>query len=109
MSYARKGEDSDVYVVGTGYGIECVNCFLKPRYKIKTKPIDLHLSTVCQTPDHMLAHLIKHKSKGHKVPERAIKRLRLEADQKYKNWHKPPKSYRKFARDNLNPNEAFKR
>jgi len=108
MSYARKGEDSDVYVVGTGYGIECINCLLKPRYRFGTGMCDMHLSTVCQTPDHMLAHLVKHRSRGHKVPESAMKRLRLEADQKYKNWHKPPKSYRKLKRAMLNPNEAFK-
>ena len=108
MSYARKGENSDVYVVSTGYGYECINCFLKPKYKIETRMINLHLSTVCQTPDHMLAHLLKHRSKGHKVPERATKRLRLKADQKYINWNKPPKSYRKLKRDMLNPNKAFK-
>lgn len=111
MSYARKGEDSDVYVVGTGYGIECVNCFLKPRYKFGTGMCDMHLSTVCQTPDHMLTHLAKHRSRGHKVPESAMKRLQLEADQKYKSWRKPPKSYKKWAKKACvpNPNEAFRR
>jgi hypothetical protein len=114
MSYARKGENSDVYVISTGYGYECINCLLKPRYRLGTGMINLHLSTICQTPDHMLMHLKKHLKKGHKVPERATKRLSLEADQKYAGWHKPPKSYRKLKRDMLtrdipNPNEAFKK
>ena len=109
MSYCRKSEDSDVYVVSTGYGYECVNCLLKPKYKLETGIINLHLSTVCQTPDHMLIHLGIHQRKGHLVPERATKRLRTEADHKYKNWHKPPKSYRKLKKGVPNPNEAFRR
>ena len=109
MSYCRRGEDSDVYIVSTGYGYECVNCLLKPRYNSAVNMANSHLSTVCQTQDHMLIHIKKHQRAGHLVPERAIKRLQTEADHKYKNYRKLPKSYKKLKRTNPDPNKAFKR
>lgn len=66
MSYARFGE-GDVYVIGSGDGLECLNCSLmKGRIAF------------CATPQEMLRHLVEHKKLGHKVPSRALTRLHKE-------------------------------
>ena len=74
MSYCRKGNDSDLYVLSTGYGFECVSCLLRSKYE----GYNMHMSTVRKTRKQMLKHLSEHEAAGHKVPKRAITRLQNE-------------------------------
>ena len=68
MSYARWGEDSDVYMYHHVNGfIECCGCDLEGGY-----------SVVLQTRTDAVKHLMKHKKEEHKVPRYTIKRLRGE-------------------------------
>lgn len=73
MSYARFGDDSDVYVFidGETLRLECCACLLRERLG--------HFQ--CRTRVQMLAHLEKHRAKGHKVPRSATMRLRRELEQ----------------------------
>jgi hypothetical protein len=66
MSYCRQGTDSDVYVLGTSYALQCCGCRLY-RYSFDTRYFS-----------RMLKHLATHRKVGHKVPTRAITRLRDE-------------------------------
>lgn len=62
MSYARRGPDSDVYVVDGGSALFCEWCQLKG----DGKPFD-HRG--------MVIHLKEHRLAGHKVPAEAFDRL----------------------------------
>jgi hypothetical protein len=72
MSYCRRGPDSDVYMYEVEdapgeYWIVCDRCCLnRENDEWYTLPKDA------------LAHLEDHRSKGHKVPEAALQRLREE-------------------------------
>jgi len=58
MSYCRISDGSDVYVIGSNVGLECIGC-----------------NFVCDTPAEMLAHLFEHRRSGDCVPQSAITRL----------------------------------
>lgn len=60
MSYCRMGEDSDVYVIRSGDRWICY--------------CDLACNE-SDRPEEMISHLLRHRSFGHKVPQRAIERL----------------------------------
>ena len=79
MSYCRMGKDSDLYVLHAGYGFECVNCKLQPKYQ----GYGMHMSTVRKTRKQMIKHINQHIEAGHKVPERAISRLNNEIRNEY--------------------------
>jgi hypothetical protein len=85
MSYARFGEDSDVYVFATRYNIECCGCWLQERkwindpdalFKGYLKSVGEVIQTVFNSNEEMLVHLEKHIAKGHAVPEYCLERLR---------------------------------
>lgn len=63
MSYARKGDESDVYVYGGAPSFVCCAC---PR---AAASYDSHYA---DTPGEMVAHLIEDARAGHLVPEDAI-------------------------------------
>jgi hypothetical protein len=68
MSYVRFGQDSDVYVFHSVYGgYECCGCHLNPDRGFNSKTIS-----------GAIAHLQVHIAAGHKVPQRALIRLRYE-------------------------------
>lgn len=73
MSYCRISEGSDVYVVGTRQdgqdGIECVSCEYDERGYFWAA-----------SPSSMIAHLLVHRLRGDRVPDRALDRLRDERD-----------------------------
>ncbi len=73
MSYARKGPHSDVYVLASGFGIECEGCTLPKR----GLPPPYNVIATCAHA--MLAHLARHARAGHKVPVACLTRLRAEA------------------------------
>lgn len=74
MSYARaNGIDSDVYVCGTGNGIECF-CAYGNNYSAGPRGF---LATTAQ---EMIDHLNIHAAHGDKVPERAFTRLTKEVE-----------------------------
>lgn len=60
MTYCRRGEDSDVYVVKSG---DRWICFCK---LVKNE---------AERPEDMITHLLIHRSLLHKVPQQAIDRL----------------------------------
>jgi hypothetical protein len=64
MSYARMGEDSDVYVYQTWGGLTCCYCWLLPE-----KPL-------YSTAREMLKHLDEHRATGHKVPDLAYEEIK---------------------------------
>lgn len=69
MSYCRFGRDSDVYVIYTVDGLwECCGC-----------PSRAGWSVTLESPREMLLHLAFHHGAGHKVPNQAMRRLRVEA------------------------------
>lgn len=69
MSYARFGSDSDVYVFKHIDGfLTCCSCLLHKR-------ID---PQYYKTKD-MIAHLLIHEAKGHKVPKQTLDRLIADA------------------------------
>jgi hypothetical protein len=71
LSYARIAEDgcaSDVYVIGTGDGLECIGCELSATGRYYTE----------DGPGAMLIHLALHRELGDAVPQRAFDRLELE-------------------------------
>ena len=66
MSYCRRGPDSDVYVFRTDLArtaYVCFHCCEQP------------------TPRAMFNHLLEHRSRGDKVPDSALARLRAEIDE----------------------------
>lgn len=70
MSYCRKCDDSDVYIIKNVYGyMECVSCdLISGKYGYK-----------CATSKQMLSHVDDHFNNGDHVPKRAVDRLRKEA------------------------------
>ncbi len=71
MSYCRVGNDSDVYVYHSVR--DMYFCWLR-------SSSDGHEGSFrCKTTSEMLAHLEAHVAAGHKVPLRAIERLKKEA------------------------------
>lgn len=58
MSYVRWGDDSNVYIIGTDRGLECVLCRLLPEF-------------VTQSRSAMLEHLKVHRESGDVVPSYA--------------------------------------
>lgn len=66
MSYARKNQDSDVYVWSNGSEWICQECSLTKHDWIVLTRVD------------MLLHLAAHQAVEHKVPEGAIARLKME-------------------------------
>lgn len=81
MSYARQGEDSDVYVflAITGH-LECCGCRLMPGHSV----------FLADSTKWMLGHLQAHLDAGHKVPRDALFGLREdeEAIDAYIKGHK---------------------
>lgn len=71
MSYARCGNDSDVYVIRDP-NLQFI-CFPGTN--------KLHEAAfVCKTHQEMLEHLLLHRTVGDLVPERTINRIKLEMD-----------------------------
>jgi hypothetical protein len=86
MSYCRKnGENSDLYVVGTGDAWECLGCSLIPKGERNEAVWGLITSWfICDTRQEMLNHVLAHRAEGHKVPEKAIRRLRKEIREEHR-------------------------
>lgn len=63
MSYCRMSDDSDVYIIGYGDGVECCGCTMDPK------------RSFYGSNSEMIAHLREHKRTGDKVPKHAIERL----------------------------------
>ncbi len=84
MSYCRKnGDDSDIYLVATGEWIgtthrafwSCIGCDLAAPTFFGYCEVRF---TEMDTLQEVLAHLNAHREEGHKVPERALERVRKE-------------------------------
>lgn len=78
MSYCRNNRvDSELYVISVGDGWECLGC---PSAEEVPSGIGVPMKGrfFCQTRQEMLDHLLEHRRRGHKVPERAIERLKEE-------------------------------
>ena len=72
MSYCRFSSESDVYLYGHVEGLfECCSCKLQRFVKNST----MHKSVKLWNLSEVLVHLMKHKKKGHKVPDHALKRV----------------------------------
>lgn len=84
MSYARVGEDSDVYVLGmlASEGYHCLSCKLTEKvevfHPVLNKTLSAHKSFTAKTPDDMIWHLFDHMHEGHKVPMYTFRRLGME-------------------------------
>lgn len=84
MSYARFGEDSDVYVLGmlASEGYHCLSCRLTKKegffHPVLNRVISTHGSFTAKTPYDMTFHLFDHMHEGHKVPMYALRRLGME-------------------------------
>lgn len=68
MSYCRKGHDSDLYIIGTRDGYECLACPL----------LDDHESSFFTNSEFLWWHVQEHLAEGHKVPEDTL--MRIQAD-----------------------------
>lgn len=80
MSYARFGEDSDVYIYDDGEKINCCGCKLDGDF-------------ASDVFDDICDHLTRHLDAGHKVPWYCIERLFHEAlagDWGKEKWESPP-------------------
>lgn len=66
MSYARFGDDSDVYIYSDGEKLNCCGCFLDGDFA------SAEFENICE-------HLLRHLSAGHMVPRYCIERLFVEA------------------------------
>lgn len=80
MSYCRAtSKDSDVYVVETHDGWECVGCSRAPREEsVLGSDLKIKGSCFCTTRREMVEHLLGHRLLGNKVPLRALVRLEQE-------------------------------
>lgn len=67
MAYCRWSEKSDVYMIGLDTGIYCNCCELDGPHLFATKT-------------EAIAHLLRHKELGHKVPDTAIEGLEEERE-----------------------------
>ncbi len=70
MSYCRFGPDSDLYVVRTGDGYQCICC--------PSEEGDDYKSWYGDTLEDLLNHLVDHVGEGHKVPHAAMERVAIE-------------------------------
>ena len=70
MSYCRFSSFSDLYVIATQWGYECLNCSLAED--------DDAVVWHCKTRMELYKHLLDHRDKGHKVPADAIRRIMAE-------------------------------
>ncbi len=68
MSYCRKGHDSDLYIIGTRDGYECLACPL----------LDDLESCFFTNSEFLWWHVQEHLAEGHKVPEDTL--MRIQAD-----------------------------
>jgi len=91
MSYSRKGKDSDIYLIGTGDGYECLGCPLMGMETFTTSqmarkvhrslgeevPSTFRMLGSCymKTAEEALRHLQTHNSRGHKFNAGALERL----------------------------------
>ncbi len=75
MSYSRWGPDSDIYMFENVEGyIECMVCMLLNKSGMATKLESMKFTKRSDA----IEHLNDHRSAGHKVPKRAIERLKFE-------------------------------
>ena len=95
MSYSRKGKDSDIYLIGTGDGFECLGCPLEPMESYPTTDFvkglsrdrgeeipytfEMRGSVYMRTAQEALRHLQTHNSHGHKFNAGALARLKEDA------------------------------
>lgn len=96
MSYCRRGDDSDVYVIGGGE-LECFGAGWRMESealhdKILVPDCVFHNGRVVRlgtrsekyesfctnSRQEMISHLVKHREVGHKVPDQTINRLNEE-------------------------------
>ena len=78
MSYCRKnGVDSDVYVIGTKLGWECL-AYPNPENGPSVIGVPMRVCGFSLTREGMLKHLLNHRAEGDKVPQSALDRLREE-------------------------------
>jgi hypothetical protein len=78
MAIVRWEDDSDVYVYeDVKGGFVCEGC--ADIGKGFSGRVDGSTSYRCSTAAEMLLHLLDHREKGHKVPERAIEALKDES------------------------------
>jgi len=76
MSYCRFGDDSDVYLYyHVDNFFECCSCRLLGFEKRFLPDFEMHKSKKMSNLSEVLAHLMKHKKKGHKVPDYALGRI----------------------------------
>ena len=68
MSYCRFASDSDVFLLSTRDGIECLECRLEGGVTYRALP----------TKHDAVLHLVEHLAVGHRVPVRAFDRLLTE-------------------------------
>lgn len=71
MAYCRYGWDSDIYVYATGGGM--MTC-----HGLGHADVD---ATYMGTPQQMYEHMTAHATAGHRVPQRALDRLREELEE----------------------------
>ena len=84
MSYARMGEDSDVYVIAQGVYDEDGN----KTGKMKLCCFDSGNIFCTPSGKEMIEHLKKHQEEGRKVPDYVFERIEGEM-QKYGTWVYP--------------------
>lgn len=101
MSYSRKGKNSDIYLIGTGDGYECLGC---PLMGMETYPtaefvrglsrdrgeeipytFKMRGSVYMRTAEEALQHLQTHNSHGHKFNAGALARLKEDVRKEKEN------------------------
>lgn len=105
MSYARFGDNSDVYVFTSRSGLECCACIFQKREWVDDpdrplfggylKPVGRIVRTTFKSNTAMINHLLRHRKAGHEVPEYALDRLRdpqdaLDNQRLWKKWKETP-------------------
>ena len=90
MSYCRVNKaDSDVYVFGSGRYLECYVAWRVAASITVPDTFMVHLNS--PNPERkMLSALLWLKTQGARVPDRAIKRLQEEADEREMEVSPPP-------------------
>ena len=68
MSYARKNEDSDIYIVHSSDMYRCYACPLYDEYQ--------HVEV--ESIEELLNHVLDHVDAGHKVSSKTLTRITLE-------------------------------
>ena len=77
MSYCRFSDDSDVYVFGSGYALECY--VAGALVGDGDREIYMVAMTDREPERKMWNHLVELRGKGLKIPQRALDRLDAEA------------------------------